>query len=186
MSPYPFARYLVYCIMIQVHLSGQKIEKFKPLPTNENYLISSKGRVYSKKRGRFLANRKDRYGYARFSFAINGKPKENYVHRAVCLTFFGEPKPGHTDVNHKDCNIENNSLENLEWCSRSHNCKHAYDNSLKLALRGTIHPKSKLTQDQATAIREEYIPRKMSLRMLAKKYGVSSAIIGRIVNNRAY
>jgi hypothetical protein len=172
--------------MMQAHLSGQKIERFKPLPTNANYLISDRGRVFSKRSGRFLGSRKDRYGYQRFSFRVNGKPKETYIHRAVCLTFFGEPKPGQTDVNHKDCNIENNSVENLEWCTRSHNCKHARANGLIIAPRGTRHSKSKLTNEQAESIRAEYIPRKMSLRMLARKYSVHASIIERIVKGRAY
>ena len=172
--------------MIQAHFLGQNKEVFKPFPINERYLISNQGRVFSKISNRFLSNSKDRYGYARFACTVNGKVKYIFIHRAVCLTFFGEPNQSQTEVNHKDGNIENNSISNLEWCTRSHNCKHAYDIGLNYALRGTMNPKSKLTQDQANAIREEYIPRKMSLRMLAKKYGVNSRIIGRIVKGRAY
>jgi hypothetical protein len=161
-------------------------EEFKPFPLNENYFISNHGRVLSKRWEYILANRKDRKGYFRFGCMINGRKRDVYVHRAVCLTFFGEPKPGQTDVNHKDCNIENNSVENLEWCTRSHNCKHAYDNGLNVAPRGIKSPKSKLTNEQAESIRAEYVPWKMSLRMLARKYGVHARIIERIVKGWAY
>jgi len=49
------------------------------------------------------------------------------VHRLVCQAFI----PNHQNlsvINHKDCNPLNNNLENLEWCTISHNTKHAWDN----------------------------------------------------------
>jgi len=38
------------------------------------------------------------------------------------------------EVNHKDGNKENNNIENLEWCTKSENQKHAYRTGIK------IHP----------------------------------------------
>src|SRR5689334_1280353 len=49
------------------------------------------------------------------------------VHRLVCQSFI--PNNHNLSViNHKDCNPLNNNLENLEWCTISHNTKHAWDN----------------------------------------------------------
>lgn len=45
------------------------------------------------------------------------------VHRLVAMAFL-ENERGLPEVNHKDENTKNNSVENLEWCDRSYN--HGY------------------------------------------------------------
>lgn len=51
-----------------------------------------------------------------------------YVHRYVCLAFWGEPpKDGKVYfVNHKDGNKLNNYYTNLEWTTISENTKHGW------------------------------------------------------------
>lgn len=51
------------------------------------------------------------------------------VHRLLALAFIPNPKNYET-VNHIDGNKQNNSLNNLEWCSRTENIYHAMDNGL--------------------------------------------------------
>lgn len=63
-------------------------------------------------------------GYDFVCLRKNDKDKNFSVHRLVAQTFI--PNPNNlSDVNHIDGNKQNNSIENLEWCSRSDNLKHA-------------------------------------------------------------
>lgn len=52
------------------------------------------------------------------------------VHRAVALAFVEGNSPSSNDVNHKDGNKLHNYYENLEWCSRRDNLKHALRSGL--------------------------------------------------------
>lgn len=97
------------------------------LKFNSDYEVSSLGRVRKKCNGRILQMHKNRPdGYWRVS--IDGR--HYYVHRLVADTFYDGHHDG-LDVNHIDGNKDNNTLPNLEWCTRSYNIQHAFDNGLK-------------------------------------------------------
>lgn len=49
---------------------------------------------------------------------------------------------------------------------------------------GEMIPQTKLTREQVAAIRREYIPYKITLKMLSKKYGVSQPHISAIISGR--
>lgn len=68
-------------------------------------------------------------GYFSVVLCKNGDPVSYLVHRLVATAFLANPE-NLTDVNHKDGNKHNNNIENLEWCTRSHNVQHAWDNKL--------------------------------------------------------
>lgn len=67
-------------------------------------------------------------GYFRVYLKINGKAKAYLLHRLVLSTFTEIPlelkDEKHIDVNHIDENKDNNTLSNLEWCSRKQNNLH--------------------------------------------------------------
>ena len=59
-------------------------------------------------------------GYYRISLCKNGKIKYYAIHRLVAEAFISN----HNNlpcVNHKDCNKQNNNVDNLEWCTYSYN-----------------------------------------------------------------
>ncbi len=84
--------------------------KFSP---NDNYLISSDGRVFSLHSNKYLKGF-GQGGYQSVNIRSNDKRSLFLVHRMVAMEFL--PKPDNCDiVNHKDGNKSNNHKNNLEW-----------------------------------------------------------------------
>ena len=86
------------------------------------YEVSDKGRVKSVGYGkeRIMKLSRDKDGYLIVGLCKNGEQKKCKVHRIVAQTF--TPNPDNLpEVNHKDENKENNSVQNLEWCDRKYN-----------------------------------------------------------------
>lgn len=96
------------------------------------YYVSDNGEVYSNFSGEMLElkYRYDKDGYRDISLQIkDGRRIAFKIHRLVALTFI--PNSNNFPViNHKDCNKENNNIDNLEWTTISYNTQHAYDNNL--------------------------------------------------------
>lgn len=89
------------------------------------YQISNLGNVRSVKLGKIkiLKQHKLPKGYRQVTlYDDQGIPKRFYVHRLVAKAFI--PNPDNLPiVNHKDENPSNNCVDNLEWCTQSHNCR---------------------------------------------------------------
>lgn len=82
------------------------------------YFVSESGEIFKKLKPWRSSN-----GYLDFKFGKNGKHKR--VHRIVAETFI--PNPDNLpEVNHKDRNIYNNDVSNLEWVTRKENMNHMY------------------------------------------------------------
>lgn len=93
----------------------------KDIPGYEGkYAITSCGKVWSYYINNFLSQHIDRKGYQRVMLHLNGKQKLWSVHRLVAITYIPNPN-NFPEVNHKDENKLNNSINNLEWCDRKYN-----------------------------------------------------------------
>ena len=92
----------------------------KEIKGYENYLIDEKGNIFSRKRHKFLKTSVNAYGYPSIYLSKDGVRKFFTIHKLVALTFIPNPE-NYKEVNHKDENKRNNSVENLEWCSRKYN-----------------------------------------------------------------
>lgn len=121
------------------NLSMEDIEGeiWKPVVGYENdYMVSNYGRVKSifttfvDKNGRVV---KHTPKILRQSFSPKGYLSVRFsdgpmrVHRVVAYAFL-PPREGADQINHKDCNPQNNKVENLEWCTPYENLHHAIDN----------------------------------------------------------
>ena len=68
-------------------------------------------------------------GYLKAKIYKNCKYKHKMVHRLVAKAFIPNPN-NYPVINHIDGNKKNNSLSNLEWCTKSENANHAYKTGL--------------------------------------------------------
>lgn len=95
-------------------------------------------------------------GYKIISFRVPGSRKNYYVHRLVAQAFVANPR--NVDyVNHIDRNRENNSADNLEWCTQAENIAHSAEYMRK--------PRAKC---KPTNTGEKYIRRRVERRGLIR------------------
>lgn len=85
--------------------------------------IESVERKGNSKKSRMIKGGIDQHGYRIVCLCKNGKQKVHRVHRLVAIAFIPNPN-GFKEVNHKDENRQNNSVENLEWCDRLYNIRY--------------------------------------------------------------
>lgn len=132
------------------------------------YQVSNTGKVRDLK-NHIKPVYKNNKGYECLSLYYNGKTYHPTVHRLVAKAFI--PNPNNYDqINHKDCNKENNSVENLEWCNRRYN----YDEGMKTFQysKNEEHYFAKLKNSDIPIIYELY------------KLGFTRATVAKIFNVR--
>ena len=146
----------------------------------EKYFINEKGKVFSMVSGepKELKATPDYKGYLRIK--ILGKTYR--VHRLVAENFIQNPN-SLPQVNHIDGDKANNVVKNLEWVDNRQNQLHAWANNLQPKRHA---PNISLTQEQADAIRKEYIETSVGTLELSRKYEVSKTTIKDILNAKYY
>lgn len=88
------------------------------------YAATEEGQIWSYKSQKFLKPADNGCGYLMVGLRKNGERHPKKIHRLIAETFLPNPEEL-SDVNHKDQNKYNNSVDNLEWCSRSYNIKYS-------------------------------------------------------------
>jgi hypothetical protein len=167
------------------------MEIWKKIPHFSRYEASSYGRIRSlnyKNSGttKVLKPSDGGDGYLKTMLQDdNGKYKSWRIHKWIASAFLGEKDKGQ-EINHIDCDKKNNKPENLEYCSRSENVKHAFDNGLMIAKRGSLNGMAKLTEQDVREIRQHAKDNAPNYgrKALAKKYNVSEAQIKDIITRR--
>ena len=113
------------------------------------YQVSNFGRIrsverkiynpYNRKNSRYKSIiRKptvDKHGYLEINLCKNCKSKKHLVHRIVAEAFIPNPTR-YPCINHKDENKQNNSVNNLEWCTPKYNANYGCRNK-KLSIART-------------------------------------------------
>lgn len=177
-------------------------EIFKTIEEFPNYMISNFGNIIKTKSGNQLTKVMNDRGYNQIRFCINGKTYKKKIHRLVANAFIPNPNKL-PEINHKDGNKSNNTVSNLEWCTRKQNMEHASKilHSMKwsesrrsqfVSSRKGKECKKKLSKDQINKVIEETRPLHSimgkwgftpKLQAIADKYCVHKDTIRKIMIN---
>lgn len=127
-------------------------------------------------------------GYLKVAFSLDSSKLKSYqVSRLVCFAFHGPPTESKYEVNHINGIKTDNRPENLEWCTRSENIKHAFKHGLSKPMVGSRNGHAKLSEQDVLEIREyaaNFKGRYYGREALALKYGVTVCTIKEVVNRR--
>ena len=161
-------------------------ENFLPIIGYAAYQISDHGHVLSLKSGAILKPQM-RGGYPCVTLFRKGCGKRGHrfpVHRLVVGAFIG-PIPAGMQVNHKNGVKIDPKVENLEIVTPSENNRHAYQVLGRLSQQGSKHGRSRLKEDQVSAIRARKAAG-AEQRQIAKEFGVCDGTVSLIVNRRIW
>lgn len=190
-----------FCTLVLLNNQSMEtnvVEIWKDIPGFEEYYEASySGQIRSKPRlsynGRTFGQRVERIkkwnkvkgGYYQTPLCTPDVKKPFYVHRLVASAWIPNPdnKPF---INHKDGDKGNNSVPNLEWCTRSENVLHAYRTGL-MSNQGIKHPQAKLTEQDVLNIRERYAKGESSYKIFnSGDYDMSYTNIKDIIAKRTW
>lgn len=149
------------------------------------YSITEDGTVYNHKRNRVIKQFTDRCGYKFVGLLCeNGKSRNFFVHRLVLAAYVPCENMADMQVNHKDGNKANNTVENLEWCSCEQNKKHAVETGL-WDMVGEKHFRHAITDEQARVIRKR-ISAGEKMTVISRTMNVPYSCVANIKNKNYY
>jgi hypothetical protein len=150
------------------------MKQFRDTP----YFVTETGDVY--RNNKKLKPYKNTKGYLKISCHQDGKQKIVAVHRMVGELYIPNPK-NLPQINHLDGDKSNNRVENLEWCSQSHNIQHRL-NILKVGI-DQRHKNTKIPAKEVALLRwKKSINYPMNVREIAKKWGVRVDYLRKVIN----
>lgn len=165
--------------------------EFEDFKFKKRYQISNLGRVMSsmdspKKDGRIL-KQKEIKGVKAIGLKFYNTSKSYFIHKLVALHFCKRPSPEHTYVIHLDHNKNNNKASNLKWATYKESVEHSKKdpNVLSTAKRNILNTGKfgkVLNEKKVIQLKEAIFDaeRKLTLKQLAHKFGISEMTLYRI------
>ena len=165
------------------------MSKWRKVAGSSWYEVSDGGDVRSwrscggsgerREKPRPLTPRTPKGGYPKVNLTINGKATKRLVHRLVLEAFVG-PCPCGFEACHGNGDKSDARLSNLRWGSRESNIADRARHGV--AVRGTRHGMSKLTEEQVLRIRKD--ARRPSI--VAMDYGIHKMTAWRVQNLKTW
>lgn len=137
-------------------------EIWKVIEDYPNYEVSTLGRVRNRETLKLMTPCKNKIGYMLVNLSTgDNKNKTPYVHRLVAKAFIENPE-NLPQINHKDEDKTNNSVENLEWCTSKFNLDYGtrIERQVETRKRGNKvnfdEPMGKVNLKNASPVQELY------------------------------
>ncbi|NDE45928.1 MAG: hypothetical protein EB006_07785 [Betaproteobacteria bacterium] len=161
-------------------------EGFKEIPGyGGRYFINENGDVWSVIRCRLMSktlNAKKMYLTVPLS-REGERMRPRLIHHLMAVTWM-EKCPGERgaargkyQINHKDGDKHNNSLDNLEWVKHEQNLRHAWENGLQCA--GENRPNAQFTSEEVRQIRLRLIEGE-KCKAISTEFGVNIGSVKKI------
>lgn len=165
------------------------------------YQVSDKGRVkslprFKRKTERILKGSPTQQGYLLVQLrdkAYSGGRKSMLVHRLVMLAFQPCEVQDELFVNHKDLDVTNNRLDNLEWVTHQENADHFWrehvDPTRHLTQVGAAHHLSVLTDELVIEFRRRWELVKGiygERSKLAREFGIAESTARLVTNGKTW
>lgn len=153
-------------------------ENLREIPGFKGYYISQDGSVYSKHKRKELHKmilKEDKDGYYEVGLYRNNKRCFRRVHRLVLEAWSSNPNKL-SQVNHKDGNVKNNNINNLEWCTLEYNIQHSFR---------VLHRKPNVTTNKKITLINNIskeVTNFFSIKECAKYLGMSYEHLGKLLN----
>ena len=153
------------------------------------YAIEQDGRVWSYSAKKYMKLKEDKDGYFALSLKNNNGGYSKFgVHRLLMIAFNPIENMENMQINHKDGNKKNNSLENLEWVTCQENLAHARKTGLNKTFGqiGINHPNNKITEEEAKKIISLFNQGKTPSEILKQVPNATRSIVNSITHNRTW
>lgn len=168
------------------------MEEWRAIPTLEDYEASNIGRIRRATPGvgtvpGFVLKPKLIAGYWCLRLIDNGKARTKRVNRLVMAAFSGVMPSRELDCNHINGVKGDNRIENLEWCTRSENQKHAVRLGLLKPpkIGGEDHHGAKITSEQLTSIKMRVMAGEKQSK-LAAEFGITTSSLSKAVSGKTW
>lgn len=155
--------------------------EYRKLANYSNYRIYPDGRIYSEFVNRFVTATKDSGGYLQNTLVDDDGNRKTIKNHILVASAFIPRIVDKLEVNHKDFNKENNTVENLEWCDRKYNMK--YNSTHRESKRAKDF--SPLTEEQVLLI-PEMMNNGFSIKFIAKLLNVGHITIRNIITHKTW
>lgn len=157
------------------------MKEYRKLANYSNYRIYPDGRIYSEFVNRFITSTKDSCGYLQNTLVDDEGNRKTLKNHILVASAFIPRVNDKVEVNHKDFNKENNTVENLEWCDRKYNMTYNYTHRENKRAKDL----SPLTEEQVLLI-PEMINNGFSIKFIAKLLNVGHITIRKIITHKTW
>lgn len=151
---------------------------------SKNKTMLYKGKYERNWTGRIRKQFNNHRGYPMVLLSKDGYKKTIPTHILLAKTFLDNPE-NKKEVNHKDGNKENNSISNLEWCTRQENMNHSI-NVLGKHHAGESHYNANLSVKIVLEMRRLFDTGKYTKTEIGRMFNVGKDHAINIINNKCW